>query len=311
MPATLDPAPRAQPYDFRRPRLLSKDQMRTLTHVHETFARDLAVLLSTQLRTIVDVRVASVEQMPYSEYVMTSASPSALYVVEAEAGTGTPRFVFEWDPRLVIFVVEKLFGGSGMALGAAREVSQIEQGIVRKVVHRALAELAGAWAPLHTMDLAPVAFESNAEFIQITSAAASTFAVRFEVNVYEQQTSTTLCYPYLMLERLLSRSGMKQMASKATSEVPPAVRGRYQETLRDVTVELHAELGQTRLPLSALQALEVGDVIPLQGRVDEPVRVFVNTQETFRAAAGKAGKRRALRILDVLNLPDAHADDAS
>src|SRR5690625_1654297 len=44
---------RVNSYNFKRPRLFAQAQMRVLNHVHETFARELPVYLSAQLRTIV------------------------------------------------------------------------------------------------------------------------------------------------------------------------------------------------------------------------------------------------------------------
>ena len=77
------------------------------------------------------------------------------------------------------------------------------------------------------------------------------------------------------------------------------MRNRYENTLRQITVEMRAELGRTRLPISELMKLQEGDVIPLERRTNEPIRIFVGAKEKFLAKAGKAGKYRALRVLEV------------
>src|ERR1044071_466526 len=58
-----------RPYDFKRPERVSKDQMRSLQTLHESFARNFGVALSGYLRTIVEVKVAACEQMTYAEFV--------------------------------------------------------------------------------------------------------------------------------------------------------------------------------------------------------------------------------------------------
>src|SRR5262245_7338325 len=55
------------PYDFKRPERVSKDQMRALEGLHESFAGSIGASLSGFLRTIVEIRVASCEQLTYSE----------------------------------------------------------------------------------------------------------------------------------------------------------------------------------------------------------------------------------------------------
>ena len=57
-----------QAYDFRRPDKFSKDQMRTLQMLHETFGRTYSSSLSAYLRTTVHIELLSVEQIPYDEY---------------------------------------------------------------------------------------------------------------------------------------------------------------------------------------------------------------------------------------------------
>jgi flagellar motor switch protein FliM len=288
---------RINPYNFKRPRLYAQDQMRVLNHVHEAFARDLSVYLSAQLRTIVDINLTAVDQVLYSEYVMSSAPPSAIYVVEVEELN--QKIIFELDPRLVIFTIEKLFGGPGVFLRKPREVSQIERRIMSKVMLRAFRELEKAWHQVFDMVLQEVAFESNAEFVQIIPGVEPALVSTFEVVIYEQRSFINICYPYRLLERMLGRTGMKQWISSATTQVSPAVRDRYEKTVRSVDVEVRAELGRARLPVSELRDLAVGDVIPLRQRVGDPVRIFVDKRDKFRAAPGLAGQRRALRITEL------------
>lgn len=298
---------RINPYNFKRPRLFAQDQMRVLNHVHEAFARDLSVYLSAQLRTIVDINLTAIDQVLYSEYVMSSAPPSALYVVEVQ--DMTQKMVFELDPRLVIFTIEKLFGGPGVFLRKPREVSQIERRIMSKVMGRAFRELEKAWRQVHTFSLEEVAFESNAEFVQIIPGVEPALVCTFEVVIYEQRSFINICYPYRLLERLLGRTGMKQWISSALTPVSPLVRERYEDTVRTVGVHLRAELGHTQLAVSDLMNLEEGDVIPLLRRTNEPVQIFVGDQEKFTAVPGKSGKYRALRILEVLETQPFTDDD--
>ncbi len=303
----MDAEKRINPYNFKRPRLLSQDQMRLLNYVHDAFARDLSVYLSAQLRTIVSINLTAMDQVLYSEYVMSSAPPSALYVVEVMELQ--QQLVFELDPRLVIFTIEKLFGGPGTFLRKAREISQIERRIMSKVMARAFQELEKSWRQIFSIELEEVAFETNAEFVQIIPGVEPALVGTFEISIYEQQSFINICYPYIMLERMLGRTGIKQWLSNTTTEVKSSVRRRYEEVVRSTDVELRAELGKTTLPISELMKLEVGDVIPLQQRVKEPIKVYVGDRETFKAVTGKAGKRRALKVLEVNEVQPFEDDD--
>lgn len=285
-----------EPYNFKRPRLFSQDQARVLSYVHEAFARDLSVYLSAQLRTIVDINLESVDQVIYSEFVMSSAPPSAIYVVEVM--DLDHKIVLEIDPRLAIYTIEKLFGGPGVFIDEKREISQIEQKIMRKVMDEVFDKLESAWEQAIEIDLEVDAFETNAEFVQIIPAAEPAFVANYTVKIYEETSSINICYPYILLEKMLSTSDMKQWLSSAISEAPPEVRERYERRLQASEVEVRAELGRARVPLPELLRLEEGDVIPLERRVKDPVRVYVNGREKFKASAGNSGTRRAIKIID-------------
>ena len=88
-----------------------------------------------------------------------------------------------------------------------------------------------------------------------------------------------------------------------------AVDGEREE-LVGVLVEVVAHLGRAMLPLTELMQLQAGDVIPLEGRTTNPVRVFVDNKEKFLAVPGRSGQQRALRIVNVAPVQNEEDDDA-
>ena len=292
---------KATPYNFKRPRLFSQDQMRVLNQVHEAFARDLSVYLSAQLRTIVDINMTAMDQVMYSEFVMSSAPPSALFVVDVVGRN--QQIVFEFDPRLVIFTIEKLFGGPGVFLRRPRETSQIEQRIMSKVMIRAFDELEKAWKQVEPIELKEQTFESNAEFVQIIPGSEAAFVGTFEVTVYEHRSFINICYPYLMLERLLGRAGIRQWMTSATSEITPEQRKDYQKSLNYMELELRAELGRTALTVNELSSLRQGDVILLNQKKDRPITVYIGDFPKFKATAGRSSNTKAIQITEMITEP--------
>src|ERR687892_708443 len=55
-------------YDFRRPDRFSKEHIRAIQNIHETFARVTASSLSSYLRAATTVSLSSIEQVVYDEY---------------------------------------------------------------------------------------------------------------------------------------------------------------------------------------------------------------------------------------------------
>src|SRR5512136_2346183 len=67
---------KAQPYDFRRPDRIAKDQLRAVHILHENFARNLASSLSAYLRAYVMVNLVSVEQLSFAEFSQCLPAPT-------------------------------------------------------------------------------------------------------------------------------------------------------------------------------------------------------------------------------------------
>ena len=105
------PAEKAQPYDFRRPDRIAKDQLRAIHLLHENFARSLASSLSAYLRAYVAVNLVSVEQLSFMEFTQCLPSPTSMIVLGMKPFDGNA--VLEINPSLVFPILEMLLGGSG------------------------------------------------------------------------------------------------------------------------------------------------------------------------------------------------------
>jgi flagellar motor switch protein FliM len=304
------PAPRrrARAYNFRKPRLLSQDQVRLLNHVHTGFARDISVYLSAQLRSIVEMTLVTVEQVHYSEYVESTQAPSALYITES---AGQPhKMIVEFDPRLVLYTVEKLFGGHGSFQADTREISQIEQRVMARVIERTYRALETVWEPISPLALSTSSFETDAEFVQVIPGTEPAVVASFEVGLGEHRAVMRVCYPYVLIERMLGRSGIRQMLSRQTEPLDPRVKAQYEETLRQTEVELKAELGRTSLSIQDILDLAEGDVITLDRKTSEPIQVVVGNTPQFRAMVGRSGARKSLRVLEVIQPSPSESEDS-
>ena len=70
--------------------------MRTVSIMHETFARLTTTALSAQLRSMAHVHVASVDQLTYEEFIRSIPTPTTLAVINMDPLKGNA--VLEIDP---------------------------------------------------------------------------------------------------------------------------------------------------------------------------------------------------------------------
>ena len=112
-------------YDFKRPDKFSKEQIRTVQIMHETFARLTTTSLSAQLRSLVHVHVATVDQLTYEEFIRSIPTPTTLAVINMDPLKGNA--VLEIDPAITFSMIDRLFGGTGAVTGnKSRDLTDIE-----------------------------------------------------------------------------------------------------------------------------------------------------------------------------------------
>jgi len=137
-------------YDFKRPDKFSKDQMRTLSMMHETFARLASTALSSKLRLFIKMHVASVDQLTYEEFIRSIPHPTVLAPVRLDPLKGP--MLLELDPSLGFAGVERLFGGVGRKIQPERAVTDVEMKLLEELFSQAfLANLRESWANIIAM----------------------------------------------------------------------------------------------------------------------------------------------------------------
>src|SRR5262245_35783416 len=91
-------------YDFKRPERVSKEQMRAFHALHEGFSREFGAALSGMLRTIVEVKMISADQLTYSEFVFSLENPTCFNLLHSKGLDG--NIILDLNPSIVYPIVD-------------------------------------------------------------------------------------------------------------------------------------------------------------------------------------------------------------
>jgi len=283
-------------YDFKHPNLVSKEQMRLLENIHEAICRNFSVFLSAQLRMIVEMNLLAIDQIMYSEFVMSIAPPSCIYVNHVPEASS--NFVLEINPQLAIFIVERLFGGRGGFLSSVRPISVIEQKIMRRIVERITYEVNRNWRRLSEFNSEISRFESNPEFVQIVPSTEPVVVASMEVKIHGNSTLMNICYPYMLISNIVSRPEVQEKILFGAREPSDTEMDLVRFNVVNTPVDFKAILGKGSVSIDEFINLKAGDVIRLETRTDSALPVFVNNKYMFDSLVGTHKKHYAVRILD-------------
>lgn len=283
-------------FDFRLPHRLSKNQLRIFQAVHENFAEALGTYLVSRLQTQVAIEVTSVDQLFYSEYVLSIASPSCLYVcrvVESDA-----LAILEVSPQLVLALVERLLGGSDESPKPPRLITRIEQTIIKGIVARAIQDLQKAWKTIAELTFKLERYESEGDFAQIAPTSEIVLVVSFQVAIGDQKFLMNLCFPTFALDSVLAKLNTQSFSmhrTKGDAEWSEEILRKLSATSLAAT----AVLGETRISLRELLELEPGDILRTPIPATGEVQVMIGEKPRLWGRPGISNGRVAVKVTKI------------
>jgi flagellar motor switch protein FliM len=273
--------------------------------MHETFARLTTTALSAQLRALVSVHVASVDQLTYEEFIRSIPNPTTLAVINMDPLKGSA--VLEIDPSITFTIIDKLFGGMGESSAKiSRELTDIELSVMEGIIVRILGNLREAWS--NVIDLRPRLgnIETNPQFAQIVPPNDMVVLITLETKVGEVEGMTNLCIPYITIEPVISKLSAQYWYSSIRKGVTDENMSIIQNRLETVELPVVAEIGEVDISVQEVLDLSVGDVIKLPDtKMSSDMTVRIGGRKKYRCRPGLIGNRIAIQVgEEIEEVPD-------
>jgi len=285
----------ATPYDFKRPERVGKEQMRALQSLHEGFGRNFGAALSGLLRTIVDVKLTSVDQLTYSEFVFSLEHPTCFNLLSAAPLDG--KLILDMNPAILFPVIDRLLGGGkDTAPPGRRPLTEIELRLASRVTNLFMSELKRAWQNVVELDVQVERVESNPQLVQVVPPSEVVILVVFEITIGDIRGMISLCIPFNAIERVGSKLHANSWTSYGRSEHSADTTALVSRNLDRSRVGLVATLATTRITTQELLSLRVGDIITTDQDCGHPIDVTVEGHNKLRATLGAFKGRKAIKI---------------
>jgi flagellar motor switch protein FliM len=296
-----DIAKRAQPYDFRRPDRIAKEQLRSIHLLHETFARSLGSSLSAFLRAYVAVNLVSVEQLSFTEFSRSLPSPTCLLSLGILGFDNNA--LLELNPSCVFPILEILLGGSGASqLRIEREITEIEWAVLDALFRIILRDMKESWKLVTTsLDFTIEGFETEPQLLQILSPNEAVVAVSIELRVGEISGMMNIGIPSIVIKMLGQKLEQHHIRK---SEMTEAESNRIMRLIRPAEMRIDCRLSGPKLSVEDLLKLEVDDVVTFDYPVNRPVYVSVNGRTKFQGQVVVSGRKRAVELGELVRPGD-------
>jgi flagellar motor switch protein FliM len=283
-------------YDFRRPDKFSKDHIRSIQSIHETFDRYVSNHLSAQVRAAVHVELVQLEQTTLGDYLDHLPSQTVLYLAELEPLVG--RVIVQLDFGIASRIIDRMLGGAGEERPSftSATVTEIELSLLQDVGNGIFSELVGAWD--HVVKLQPSRCEVvlSAQQLQGMLPSEIVLLVRHDVRLFDGQGAITVVLPASTLEPIMPRLNARVLFANPRRTTGSESIADLAAQLQEVPLRVRVEIGRTVLTVAELLALDAGDVVWFDAPVTRPVLVYVEDEPCFLGFAGRRGRSLAVRI---------------
>ncbi|QQK80246.1 flagellar motor switch protein FliM [Salicibibacter cibi] len=283
-------------YDFKRALRFSKDQMRTLTRMHENFARLFTTTLSSRLRTFVQMSVASVEQLPYEEFISSIPKMTLLHAFEAPPLEG--RLLIEMNPQIGYAMLDRILGGVGADYNKIENLTEIETRILSQMSTYLMDSFQQAWQSLVEIEPKMVDLEVNPQFMQMVSPNETVVVVSLSAMVGETAGMINVCLPYVVLEEILPKLSGHYWMQTTKKTRDEQEEEKIETSVRQAQLPLQTVLGHSTISVEELLYLSKGDVIELDQGVNDALIAYVGSEPKFYVQAGKKNQRLAVQVTE-------------
>ena len=255
-----------------------------------------AARLANLTRRSVEISVAPVRVLRYSEFLRNLAVPANLNLVHVKPLRGTGLMVFE--PNLVFQVIDTLFGGQGKLQSRieGRELTPTEMRIVTRMLNLAFEAYQKAWQPVHPVTLEHVRSETNPQFVNIAVPSESVVSVTLSVDLGGAGGDFHVCLPYAMLEpiRTVIYSSVQAERGEADSRWVSLLSAQVYRAEAELVAESRPRDREHRPAHGA----STGDVVALE--LPELVSATVNGVPVLECRYGVVRGQYALKVERVL-----------
>lgn len=292
-----DDAETSSRYDFRKPNKFSKDHVRALQRIYDQFGRTYSGLMSAKLRSRLDLRVSTIEQLTFGEFVRSLPNPSVLAILSAEPLEGNA--ILQLSPDTAALLHDRLCGGPGRLVQRTRGLTDIEMAVLRKqILHVICKMMSDAWQEVTELHFRLEQVESNPQFLQVSAERDVVVLLSFSFDFNGIQDMMNFCIPYRMLEPIMKHLTHHRLFESLRQPDPEKLK-QLKNKVRSVVLPVEVELGAVTVTVQDLLDLEVGDAIPLERAKHENLDIKVGSLTKFKGTPGKLGNKLGVVITSV------------
>jgi len=288
-------------YDFRRPKLFTREQLKLLFSIYENYAKLLSSHTTGILQSHSLIEIVEIEEQQYYEFNNALPDSVLMGLINFEIKDSENEedlVIMDMSKDIGFCSIERLLGGVGKPLKDDREYTEIEIGILEYFLKGMVNLMKNVW--FDYLETAPhlMKIETNSRILQGISADENVVIIVINITINETQGKINICIPATTLDMLFKKRILqtKKNAKRGDQQAEERRRKNIIGEIRKTALEITGVLGEVEVLSQDIFDLEVGDIIKLNKPKNALVDIVVNNEVWFRGEMGAYKNKRAIVI---------------
>ena len=292
-------------YDFRVPKKFTKDDLKILNRVTDTFAKLMTSGLCAMTRENCSVYNPRIEEQSCPAYLSEMPKNTMIGIISFSVGGSDlrdPKVMFHIPPDLSYLLIDILLGGYGKQYIPDRPHTDIEIAILRYLISKFMDMMYDAWSPVTDVEFNYEKSETNPKLVDNKGESDVKLVMKFDVSVKNIISSVSIAYSAQFLEDLMSKLNSSTSTEQTFEAIDMERDARRREmlmgNLSEASIELKAVFAELTLDTKDILSLNVGDIIPLDKKLTDDITVTVDDVPWFKGKLGQLNLKKAVKITE-------------
>ncbi|HWJ50901.1 MAG TPA: FliM/FliN family flagellar motor switch protein [Solirubrobacteraceae bacterium] len=281
--------------DFTQPTKFTTEIRRRIVAALEPFCDELAAWMARELSSEVQLSLGDASQRTWAQ--AKAQLPVDSVAVAVHEGAIERSMLLSVETALVLQSLECMLGGEAALAPVERRLSELDWKLATRLLDTIVGELSGAWCELGASELTRGVLDVEGDAGVVVLPNEPTLAVAFNSTIAGQASTMSLLIPWPIVDPI--SASLRGAAPAGQSLHPQAAAPGPEALARGVAsahVLLRAEVSSAQMGIVRLLELAPGELVELEGRAEDGVRLFAEGISIGCGRPGRSGARRAIKL---------------
>ncbi len=288
-------------YDFSTKKMYSKDQLKAFEFISTKMSKIIGSALSEELNNNVLVSLKEIEQLTYEEFI-NSISTRTLYIPYVQGDIKNTNLLYV-NAELAFIAMDILMGGDGNYCDIDKDITELDKKIFKYIVTLIIESLTKFMKSSEKSNVDFTLGSIEESYIAKQNIYLDEIIVvsKFNVKIKGRECELGICTPYSG-----KKNNVLEIEQWIKEEDPDYSKLAYQgennikENLNCVELDLVGELGKTSITIGEFLDLSEGDILRLDSKVSEPIKVSIEDIYMYYGKPGTILGRNGVLILSLI-----------